>query len=303
MKNGISVALAIAVVVAATSATAGVNGGGLSAKVSADQPALVVVGPVEAYDAKHLTARILGQTVLFQHAVDLAVGDSASVVGAFNASGVIVATSIKIEGLYVPGSSAVFLSGRVQKVNASVGNVTVNGVTVDYTALMANNQVAPSVGAQVTIGGTQPTLGGVVLASGVNGGGMSASGVNGGGKVASGVNGGGMSASGVNGGGMSASGVNGGGKVASGVNGGGMSASGVNGGGMSASGVNGGGMSASGVNGGGMSASGVNGGGMSASGVNGGGKVASGVNGGGMSASGVNGGGMSASGVNGGGIN
>jgi hypothetical protein len=242
MKNGISVALAIAVAAAATSATAGVNGGGLSAKVSADQPALVVVGPVEAYDAKHLTARILGQTVLFQHSIDLAVGDSASVVGVFNASGVIVATTIKNEGLYVPGSSAIFLSGRVQKVNASVGNVTVNGVTVDYTALMANNQVAPSVGAQVTIGGTQPALGGIVLASGVNGGGVTTSGVNGGGKVTSGVNGGGVTTSGVNGGGKVTSGVNGGGVTTSGVNGGGKVTSGVNGGGVTTSGVNGGGI-------------------------------------------------------------
>jgi len=171
-----------------------------------------VVGPVEAYDAKHLTARILGQTVLFQHATALAVGDSASVVGTINANGVIVATNVKDEGLYIPGSSAIFLSGRVQKVNAAVGTVTVNGVTVDYTALMANNLAAPSVGSDLAVGGTQPTIGGVVLASGVNGGGGKAvtSGVNGGGMTTSGVNGGGGKAltSGVNGGGMTTSGVN-----------------------------------------------------------------------------------------------
>jgi len=237
MKNGISVALAIAVLLAATSAIAGVNGGGSSAKISAEQPALVVVGPVEAYDAKHLTARILGQTVLFQHATGLSVGDSASVIGTINANGVIVATSVKNEGLYIPGSSAIFLSGRVQKVNASVGTVTVNGVTVDYTALLASNLVAPSVGTELAVGGTQPTIGGVVLAFGVNGGGNSA--------VTSGVNGGGMTTSGVNGGGNKA--------VTLGVNGGGMTTSGVNGGGNSAVtlGVNGGGMTTSGVNGGG----------------------------------------------------
>ena len=256
MKNGIQVALAIALALAATSATAGVNGGGSNAKLSVDQPKLLVVGPVEAYDQKHLTAQILKQTVLLKQAIPLVVGDLVSVVGSTDANGAIVASTVKDQGLYVPGSSEVFLSGRVQTVNTSVGTAMVNGVSVDYTPLMANEVSVLRVGSEFTVSGTQPTLGGVVLAAGVNGGGMSAAGVNGGGKLA---------AAGVNGGGMSMAGVNGGGKLAAaGVNGGGMSAAGVNGGGkLAAAGVNGGGMSASGVNGGGkVVAFGVNGGGI-----------------------------------------
>src|SRR3569833_2819845 len=280
MKSGISITLAIAVAAAATSAIAGVNGGGSYAKVSVDQPTLVVTGPVEAYDATHLTARILKQTVSLPKAITLIVGDSASVVGSIDANGVFVATTVSDLGVYVPGSSAVFLSGQIQKVNTSVGTVTVNGVTVDYTALLANGPLELSVGSKFTVSGTQPTLGGVVIPTGVNGGGVAAAGVNGGGMQAAGVNGGGMAAAGVIGGGFKPAGVNGGGMAAAGVNGGGMKAAGGNGGGMAAAGVNGGGIKPAGVNGGGMAAAGVNGGGMKADDVKRGGVAAAGVDGG-----------------------
>jgi len=179
MKNEITVALAIALAMAATSATAGVNGGGSNAKLSVDQPKLLLVGPVEAYDQKHLTARILKQTVLLKQAIPLVVGDLVSVVGSIDANGAIVASTIKDQGLYVPGSSEILLSGRIQTINASVGTAMVNGVTVDYTPLMSDDLSVLRVGSEFTVSGTQPALGGVVLAAGVNGGGMSTAGVNG----------------------------------------------------------------------------------------------------------------------------
>ncbi len=242
MKSGFSITLAVAVVSAATSAAASVNGGGSYAKVSTDQPALVVVGPVEAYDAKHLTARVLKQTVLLQHATALVVGDSVAVVGTINASGAVVASSIKDDGLYVPGSSAIYLSGNIEKVNTSVGTVVVNGVTVDYTPLLANELSALKVGSRFTVSGIQPTPGGIVVAASVNGGGASAASVNGGGISAASVNGGGAKPASVNGGGISAASVNGGGAKPASVNGGGISAASVNGGGAKAASVNGGGI-------------------------------------------------------------
>jgi hypothetical protein len=252
MKSGFSITLALAVVSAATSAAASVNGGGSYAKVNVDQPKLVVVGPVEAYDAKHLTARVLKQTVLLQHATGLVVGDAVAVVGTINASGAIVASDIKDEGTYVPGSSAIYLVGNIEKVNASVGTVVVNGVTVDYTPLLANELSAPKVGSEFTVSGIQPALGGVVVAASVNGGGMAAASVNGGGAKPASVNGGGMAAASVNGGGAKPASVNGGGMAAASVNGGGAKPASVNGGGMAAASVNGGGAKPASVNGGGI---------------------------------------------------
>jgi hypothetical protein len=303
MKNGLAVVLAVTFALTAGSANAGINGGGTSApeingggstaSVTADQPSLRVIGPVEAYDAKHRSALVLGQTVFMREAVNLAVGDIASVVGTTSLDGVIMATTVKDEGLYIPGSSAIFLSGRVQKVNASIGTVTVNGITVDLTALMTDGPIAPAVGTDVQIAGTQPVHSGVVLANGINGGGVAAAGINGGGKALSGINGGGKAPSGINGGGKAPSGINGGGKAPSGINGGGKAPSGINGGGKAPSGINGGGKALSGINGGGKAPSGINGGGKAPSGINGGGKAPSGINGGGKAPSGINGGGKS----------
>jgi len=224
MKYVLSVVVTAGVALAAASAVAGINGGGSAKYTEADQPVLTVIGPVEAFDPKHHSARVLGQTVILQHGVELGIGDVVSVVGTSGADGVIAATTVKDQGIYVPGSSTVFVSGQVQKVNKSVGTLTVNGITVDFTALMATDAVTPAVGSKVQIGGTQPALGGIVLANGINGGGNNA-------VVASGINGGGTNAvvaSGINGGGTEAvvaSGINGGGNkavVALGINGGGQ---------------------------------------------------------------------------------
>ena len=217
MKHVLSVVVSVGVALAAGSAVAGINGGGSAKVAEADQPSLVVIGPVEAFDLKHHSARVLGQPVILHQGVELAVGDVVSVVGTTSADGPITAVSVKDQGIYVPGSSQIFLSGRVQKVNEAVGTVTVNGITVDFTSLMATDTVAPAVGSKVQVGGTQPALGGVVLATGINGGGNKA-------VVAAGTNGGGMSLAGINGGGNKA-------VVAAGINGGGMSLAGINGGG------------------------------------------------------------------------
>src|SRR5580704_1640227 len=122
MKNGVAGFLAVVAALGAAAAHAGINGGGSAAAavVSTDQPTLRVTGPVEAYDAQHHTARILGQTVSIGHALNVVVGDSVSVVGTTSPSGLIVATSIQDHGLYIPGASPIFLAGQVQKVNSSV---------------------------------------------------------------------------------------------------------------------------------------------------------------------------------------
>ena len=286
MKHVFSGVVAVGAALAAASAVAGINGGGSAKVVEADQPVLTVIGPVEAYNPKNHSARVLGQTVILQHAAEIAVGDTVSVVGTTGVDGVISATVVKDQGVYVPGSTTVFLSGRIQKVNKSVGTATVNGVTVDFTALLMTDSVAPAVGSEVQIGGTQPALGGVVLANGINGGGMSTAGINGGGvALATGINGGGLATSGINGGGVA---------LATGINGGGLATSGINGGGVAlATGINGGGLATSGINGGGVAlATGINGGGLATSGINGGGvALATGINGGGLTTSGINGGG------------
>ena len=162
MKNK---GLVVAAVTLALGTVAANGSTGSASNVSADQPTLKVVGPVEAYDAKRGVARVLGQTVVVARAGELAVGDSVSVIGTTGADGTVVASTVKDEGLYVAGSSQIYLSGKVQKVNAGVGTAVVNGITVDLTPLLADGEISPAVGANLQIGGTQPSPGGVVLAT------------------------------------------------------------------------------------------------------------------------------------------
>ena len=304
MKNGVSGFLAVVAALGAATAHAGINGGGTEAAavVSTDQPTLRVTGPVEAYDAQHHTARILGQTVLVGRAL-LVVGDSVSVVGTTSTSGLIAATSIKDHGLYIAGASPIFISGQVQKVNSSVGTATVSGITVDLTPLMADSLVAPVVGSKVQVAGVQPALGGVVIAAGINGGGQNLTGINGGGTALTGINGGGTALTGINGGGTALTGINGGGTSQTGINGGGTALTGINGGGTALTGINGGGTALTGINGGGTTPTGINGGGTTLTGINGGGTTLTGINGGGTALTGINGGGTTLTGINGGGTN
>jgi hypothetical protein len=262
MKNQFSVILTATVMTSAVVAQAGISGGG-TASVARQVPALLVVGPVEAVDVAHGTATILGQKVLLREPEHLSVGYTAAVVGVAQPDGSLVASSVQIRGLYVPGASSVFLSGHVQKIDSAVGKATIGGISVDLTALMSSGVVSPQVGSAVELAGTQPTFGGIVLASGISGGGFVAQGISGGGKSASGISGGGLVAQGISGGGKSASGISGGGASTAGISGGGFVAQGISGGGKSASGISGGGASTAGISGGGIVAQGIRGGGKS----------------------------------------
>jgi hypothetical protein len=165
MKSGLSVVLAVTLALVTATADAQTSGAVSAAKGAVEVPTLKVIGPVESFDAKHGVARVLGQTVVLHPAQQVTVGDVVSVVGTTAADGSITASILSDKGLYIAGASKIFLTGNVQKVNSALGTATVNGVTVDFTSLLANTQVAPKVGSAVQIGGTQPAVGGVVLAS------------------------------------------------------------------------------------------------------------------------------------------
>ena len=190
MKSGLSVVMAVTFALVTAAADAETKGVGSTTKVAAGEPTLKVIGPVETYDVKHGLARILGQTVLIQRAADLAVGELVSVVGTSGSDGKITASVVTGQGLYVAGSSKIFLSGSVQKINAAVGTVTVNGIIVDFTSLLADSLVSPAVGTPVQVGGTQPTVGGVVLATVINNVGAKPQSISGGGSLNS-ISGGG----------------------------------------------------------------------------------------------------------------
>ena len=180
---------------------------------------LLLIGPVESVSSTHTSAVVLGQKVLIGAFDQVAVGETVVVYGEFLGDGSLSAAKVVSEGAYVPGATSVYVEGTVQKVQPSVGRVTVSGLSVDLTSLMAHGDVSPVVGSKLQITGTQPVSNGLVVASGV-----SAEGISGGGKaVANGISGGGFSVNGISGGGFTANGISGGGRVTTlGISGGGL---------------------------------------------------------------------------------
>jgi hypothetical protein len=287
MKRQIVWGAIVAIALATTNAVGGVTGGGSSSSANS---VLLLLGPVEAVKQRDGIVVVLGQKLPQRAVGSVEIGETLAVFGTVRADGTLSVSGVRHFGLYVPGATSVVLSGVVQKVSTALGRAIIAGLTVDLTAATAlDSSQTIATGTFVQVSGTQPALGGLILAQGVTGGGTT-NGVTGGGTV-SGVTGGGT-VSGVTGGGT-VSGVTGGGTV-SGVTGGGV-VNGVTGGGK-LSGVTGGG-TVNGVTGGGT-LSGVTGGGV-VNGVTGGGKL-SGVTGGGT-VNGVTGGGV-VNGVTGGGL-
>jgi hypothetical protein len=236
---------------------------------------LLLIGPVESVSSTHTFAVVLGQKVLIGAFDQVTVGETLAVYGQYLGDGSLNAAKVVSEGAYVPGATPVFVEGTVQKVQPSVGQVTVSGLSVDLTSLMSRGAVSPIVGSKLQITGIQPVNNGLVVASG-----LSTEGISGGGKaVADGISGGGFAVNGISGGGKAvADGISGGGKavVANGISGGGLAVNGISGGGKAvADGISGGGKA--------VVANGISGGGLAVNGISGGGKaVADGISGGGL---------------------
>ena len=85
-----------------------------------------------------------------------------------DASGKLTAAKASIlEGQYVAGVTKVVVSGKISAVNAAVATAVVNGVVVDYSAVLASRIPGLSVGDVVTFTGTLPQAGQQMLASGL----------------------------------------------------------------------------------------------------------------------------------------
>src|SRR3569833_2335555 len=202
MKSLVATFVTALVGAATTVGLAASGGGGV-------HDVLLLIGPVEAINSIHTRAVVLGQKISIQPAQGVAVGNTVAVYGTESADGTITATKVVSEGLYVPGASSVYLVGVVQKVQASVGHVVVNGLTVDLTPAMAQGATVPTVGSEFQILGTQPVGRGTVMANGISGSGLVANGISGSGLAVNGISGSGLSVSGISGSGLAVNGISG----------------------------------------------------------------------------------------------
>ena len=248
---------------------------------------LLMSGPAESVDLSTNTVSVLGRRFAVPDASRVALGHQINVFGAIRSNGSIRASFIQDTARFAAGGDDVFASGAVTAINVERGFLSLGGVAIDYTSLLARSDFRlPAVGDVVAVTGIQPAGRGLVLAGeihrlyGVTAGGIVSSGVTAGGNPL-GVTAGGIASSGVTAGGNPL-GVTAGGIASSGVTAGGNPL-GVTAGGIASSGVTAGG-NPLGVTAGGIASSGVTAGGNPL-GVTAGGVVSSGVTAGGKTLS------------------
>ena len=125
----------------------------------------LLAGAIHAIDRVNRLFLAVGQEVRFSELdVDfLQVGDYVAVRGSIVSAGVIHAESVDILGSrYIPGASEVFVTGIPSSIDYNLGTAKIGELTVDYTASMGGDGF-DGIGAAITVIGTQPALGGVML--------------------------------------------------------------------------------------------------------------------------------------------
>ncbi|MDH3275576.1 MAG: hypothetical protein OEM99_13690, partial [Gammaproteobacteria bacterium] len=127
----------------------------------------LLAGPIHTIDWANRLFLAVGQEVRFSESdVDfLQVGDYVAVRGSIVSAGVIHAESVNIlASRYIPGASEVFVTGIPSSVDYNLGTAKIGELTVDYTSSMGGRDF-DGIGAAITVIGTQPALGGVMLGS------------------------------------------------------------------------------------------------------------------------------------------
>ena len=130
----------------------------------------VLQGPIEKVDVENGRLTVLGKSynagvrgpALAQLADQVASGASVTgaILGSFDdRSRVRVTGLVVLPAQYVAGQSKVMVMGRVSKVRNSIGLALVNGVAVDYTALLSQAHIDLKPGDLVMALGVQATAG------------------------------------------------------------------------------------------------------------------------------------------------
>jgi len=90
-------------------------------------------------------------------------GDYVGVSGGLAGNGRLSANNVyKFSEKYVPGASTVFVTGLPTAVDASRGVASIGSLDIDYTSTLGNDRYG-GIGAAITVIGTQPTVGGLML--------------------------------------------------------------------------------------------------------------------------------------------
>ncbi|HEY6451630.1 MAG TPA: hypothetical protein VIX87_03430 [Steroidobacteraceae bacterium] len=277
MKTTVSLSIALSALVA--TASHGFEGG----------RELLLSAPIEHIGAGSVT--VLGKD--FDTSTDnLAVGEVVNIYGLLKTDGSMTDTVVEGTNSFGASGDPVFLKGVVTDANAALGNIKVDGATVDYTPQLGSSDFsAPATGDVVAVAGSQPLVKGVVLASAFGTQAYAAAIPRAGFNVAA-MTGGGIHSSAMTGGGIHSAAMTGGGIQSDAMTGGGIHSDAMTGGGIQSDAMTGGGIHSDAMTGGGIQSDAMTGGGIQSDAMTGGGIHSSAMTGGGIQSDAMTGGGI-----------
>ena len=126
-------------------------------------------GPVTSIDRINSVFESMGQIILASQSMlsRMRIGDYVSVNGTVISSGWLYADEVSVLGeSYVPGASAVFVTGIPSSIDLSTGRVQIGGLTIDYTQVLSSGDLV--VGFEMSFGGIQPVTRGLLISDAVS---------------------------------------------------------------------------------------------------------------------------------------
>jgi len=214
---------------------------------------IVAVGPLEVAEPSSVT--VLGRVYRVSDTTGLVAGDRVAVHGSLQPDGSVTEAWAESIGSYAAGADTVFETGVVTEVNEPFGRMSIGDSKVDYTAALSEpGSTAPAVGTLVSVSGTQPEFGGVILGTTTSAGnaelqialagtgiraGVGVAGITGTGRTAAGITGTGRATAGITGTGRTSAGITGTGRTTAGITGTGRATAGITGTGRNTEGITG----------------------------------------------------------------
>jgi len=131
---------------------------------SSDKTVAIIQGPIESIDKEKSLVCIAGQVIPLDKISNVRIGHLAVLLQIDDGKSQRLLL-VDAYDTYVPGAMRVLVSGRVDEVDASLARIRIEGLWIDYSALLASApQLKFSNGEIVSLSGIQPSSGGVLIA-------------------------------------------------------------------------------------------------------------------------------------------
>ena len=119
---------------------------------------VIAVGPVDSVSASGREFMVLGRVFRSADMITLSAGEYVAVHGEMKRDGSISDTWVELLGIYVAGSDLVYEKGVITEIKPFLGQLTIGGSRVGYTASMYTaNGAGPALGDVVAVSGIQPS--------------------------------------------------------------------------------------------------------------------------------------------------